>query len=210
MTIVKLPTDILLKLNAVLFLENFESPVVVGYDPQPPVPTGWLPANQGFKSSQHGLNNKTSGDWVATNQPDNNQAYAFKYTNTGLCTAEGVIGKFNSNTVTYRLTFDVGYDKCITPGDGNPSGAYRVYLCAFPDSLDPILRQTFNSFGHFETWELLQLTGSVADDNLLHTISAEYTSDPILDASWFGNDLAVAIVGATSSGVVDNIKVEVV
>lgn len=185
-----------------LFQETFESPVVVGYDEQPPIPTGWVGANQGFGSNRHGLNNKTSGDW-ASSQENNQQTYSFKYTNSGLCTAAGVIGTIDINRVKYTVTMDFGYDKAISGGVA--SGFFKAWLVAIPPGFD---RQDFRSGVPWDGIDLVTLTGTVANDNELHRYTGSYTTDPVTDAGKVGYDLAIACLGATASAVWDNVRLE--
>ena len=179
-----------------LFHEDFEIPVVEGYN-QGACPSGWVRANQGYGSSRHGLVNKYLGAFSAPE--GNDQGYAFRYTNSGLTSAEGEIGRLALNEV-YTVSFDVVRD------DGQNAGLpYKVQLAAFgPD----ILRTDIRSIP-LNSEILVQVNGNATDDGLFKTVSFEFSADPVTHAASIGKDLGIRLVGATTSAIVDNVKVEV-
>jgi len=197
--------------GALLFEEGFESPVVPGY--LQGVPTvGWLRSSNGFGADRIGLNNASSGDWVSPG-PADEQGVDPNYTNTGAITAESVIGPININTVTYRFTITVAYDKFLSGKlYGAASGAYDVRLCAFEPGFPATglgSRSDFVGVGAIQKARaFVSLTGSVASDDLVHTFVGEYTTDPVNDIGRKGYDLAIAIIGATASAIITSVKVE--
>jgi len=202
-----IPTGKRLLVPAVLFTEDFESPVISGYvEGQLPDNGNWLGADTGFGAGRFGMINKDGGDWV-TAQVGNEQALGMLYTNSGACTADGVIGDINVNTVKYQLTVDIGYNRHISAfGYGEAGGIYEVHLCALPALFD---RQDFAAGASaFNPYVIITLSGTVTDTGELQTFVGTYETDPVTDAALVGNDLAVVIDGATGYGVVDNVKLE--
>jgi len=172
-----------------VFSENFESPVVVGYDQYPPLPAGWVASNQGYGSNKSGLFNDGAG----------NQSYAFRYTNSGLTTAEGVIGDLTLGE-TYTISFDVAADLDLT------QLAYTAQLVAFaPEAPRNDTRSTPAGS------EVLSSSGGKAnDDGTWRTVSFEFTPDAVDNAASIGKDLGIRFIGASSSALIDNVKVDVV
>lgn len=177
-----------------LLVEKFESPVVSGYS-QGSIPSKWLIANQGFGSDRCGLNNKDGGDWTT---PDytNNQVFCFRYTNSGLATKPGVIGPLDSNNIKYTVSFDAILDQTA----GTP---YYVQLAV----IDTGNRQDFRSAIPVGIYELNKLNGNVPADGKFHSYTFSYTTDPIVDAAFAGQDIAIRMKGATTSANIDNVRV---
>jgi hypothetical protein len=71
----------------------------------------WVRANQGFGATRCGLVDESAGAFA---DPAGEQAFAFRYTNSGLTTAFGVIGSLTAGT-TYTVSFDVVADTAATP-----------------------------------------------------------------------------------------------
>jgi hypothetical protein len=200
-----IPTGNLIQLPAVLFTEDFETPVVVGYD-QGTIPSRWLGSNVGFGSDRRGLDNKSSGNWE--DGTSSQQAITFQYTNTGLCTSASEIATIDINTVTYRLTAQVAYDKAVSGPHGNPSGDYEVRLCAM-DAGDSRTDWAAGYAATFVPRTIINLSGTVANDDGFHEFTGTYTTDPVTDAAKAGFDLAVALRGATDKASVVKVKVEI-
>lgn len=205
---ITIPTGKRLSLPAVLFFEDFESPVVVGYDQGTlPDANNWLGSNTGFGNDRKGLDEKSSGNWE-DGVPGNLQSFNTQYTNSGICTDTGEVGTINLETVTYKFTLQVAYDKAVSGPHGSPSGDYDSVLFAVPGGFD---RQDFTNFaGDFVPEALVRLQGTVPNDDGVHFVSGTYTTDPVTDAAWSGRDLAVALDGATSSANIVSAKVEIV
>jgi len=199
-----IPTGKRLSLPVLLYSEDFEAPVVSGWS-QGSKPTGWLLADTGFGANRIGLNNADGGDWTPAIGDD--QGMDPNYTNSGACTDVGEIGTIDINTVTYKLTVTIAYDKDLSgKAYGSASGAYDVMLCALEGGFD---RQDWAAGAlNFDARALITLAGSVADDGGIHEFSGTYTTDPTTDAGKSGYDLAVGIDGATSMGIVTSVKVE--
>lgn len=189
----------------VLFFEDFETPTVVGYD-QGTLPTRWLGSDTGFGSNRWGLDEKSSGNWE--DGTSSTQAFNTQYTNSGACTKSGEIATIDINTVTYKFTIQVAYDKAVSGPYGSPSGDFNTLLCALEGGFD---RQDFAAgWADFQARAIVTLTGSAPNDDGFHVYSGTYTTDPVTDAGKSGYDLAIATDGATSSGNIVSTKVEII
>ena len=182
--------------GSTLFLEDFEAPVVSGYA-EGTSPTDWVRATEGYGGTKHGLVNKDGGAFSAP--AGNDQGYAFRYTNSGLTTADGVIGTLAANE-TYTVTFDVVRD------DGQGAGLpYNVKLVAFGAGA---VRNDVRTIP--ANCELLaSTTGSASDDGLFTAISFDITVDPVANAASIGKDIGIVLYGGTTTAIVDNVQVDV-
>lgn len=206
-SVVTIPTGKVLVLPSILFYEDFQSPVISGYQQgQLPDNGNWIGSTEGFGSDRKGMNNADSTDWVADGA--DNQGFDCNYTNSGAGTVEGVIGTIMLNSVTYKLTATIAYDKHNSQPHGSPSGDYDILLCSLP--LGTPDRDDFRAVGPWIGSEFINVTGAVADDGLIHTVSATYTTDPVTDAARAGQDLGVCIDGETSHAIHTSIKVEII
>jgi hypothetical protein len=151
----------------------------------------WVRATQGFGASRCGLVDESAG---AFTDPVGQQAFAFRYTNSGLTTAFGVIGNLTAGT-TYTVSFDVVADTVATP--------YNMQFV------------TFNGGGtrndvrsdSFVSKVLASRSGNAPGDGSYQTVSFQFTPDPVLHAAVIGQDLALRFKGATTSASIDNINV---
>ncbi|MCH7226976.1 Ig-like domain-containing protein [Haloferula sp. A504] len=180
----------------VVFSESFEIPVVSGFDDNT-VPSGgnWIGATDGFGSSNRGLYNETVV-WPATppfTTPYGNQAYYLNYTNSGLTTAEGVIGALTAD-VTYSVTFNTA----VTASTA--SGNYKVELVAFSPGDD---RADVNGTPLPGT-VLASATGAVTTDDMSATGSLTFTPDGA--NAHLGKDVGIRLVKSTNSVLYDNIR----
>lgn len=177
----------------VIFSEGFESPVVSGYAQKKAPSIGWVKANQGYGSDRQGLINKDSGGFTADD--GNNQAYAFRYTNSGMTTAEGYIGPLTLG-ITYTVSFDVAFDS----GGASP---YRVQLIAFgAEAARNDCRSTPSG-----SRALVTVTGNATTSHIGTKVSFDFTPDAVADALDLGKDLGVRFIGATTSALIDNVTV---
>ena len=181
--------------GGVVFFEDFESPEVSGYV-QGSVPPGWVKANQGFNSTYHGMVNKDSGHFTA---PDpNDQAYAFRYTNSGVTTAEGTLDFLQANG-TYKVTFDV------VMNNETSGTSYNAELIAFGAG-DP--RNDCRSAPANST-VLASATGNAPSDGTWQTVTFSFIADAVTHAAELNKDLGIRFRGATGACIVDNVKFEV-
>ena len=91
-----------------LLNESFESPGVTGFNINTLPDSGKiLGATNGFGATRRGLDESSSGNWVAPGAGD--QAYTFQYTNSGIATADGEIEGLDIQNITYRARFNVPF-----------------------------------------------------------------------------------------------------
>ena len=170
----------------VLLSEDFEAPVVVGYDDKT-APADWRYADQGYGASKCGLNNDGDG----------NQVFSFRYTNSGVTTKEGVIGALEAD-VTYTISFDVAADQDLS------RLPYSVQFAAFEAGVGRNdVRESFIDGGNAIV--LASASGSAPDDGSWATVSFDFTADPVYNATSIGKDLGIRIIGATTSANIDNV-----
>lgn len=182
-----------------LLSEDFESPDVDKTagdgDTNGTLPNNgkWVGANQGFGASRRGITDKAGEDFGALDP--NMQAFAFRYTNSGLTTAEGAIGTLAANA-TYSVSFDVVRD--AGRGNGTP---YTAQLVAFsPGVARNDTRASFTNLNILAT-----AAGNAPDDGSWSMITFEYTpeaGDPNL-----GKDIGLRFLGTTTSAIIDNVQV---
>lgn len=182
-----------------LFSEDFESPDVAATagegdtDKTLPDNGNWVGATQGFGANRRGITDKAGGDFAA---PDPNmQAFAFRYTNSGLTSAEGVIGALSAGT-TYTVTVDVVQD-----AGRNDGTAYTIQLITLPAGA---ARNDVR--GSFSNYTLLASTsGNAPGDGSWAVASFDYT--PLAGDPTLGDDIAIRFLGATTSAIIDNVRV---
>lgn len=189
---------------AVVFTDDFESPDVTaaqsdGNTNGQITTANWVKASNGFGSGRQGTVDEAHGDFT---DPVGEQAYAFRYTNSGITSAFEAIGGLIAGT-TYTVSFDVVQD-----GHNNTT----PYLAALT---------TFNGAGTRNS-----INGSVTDNTaaVLKTFSGNSTTDGAytnVSFSWTygdaivsgtatdGHDVALRFDGATSSAIIDNVSVDV-
>ncbi len=179
-----------------LFTEDWESPVVSGYDQQPPTPTGWVAASMGYRSSWHGLHNKDSGDYTAP--AGNDQVISFRYSNSGITTGDGVISELRAD-VTYTISFDVVSDVV----DATET-AYNVQLIAFASGA---VRNDCRSTPAGSSLLASSSGNSATDGSWTTSITFTFYANPTTYAADIGKDLAIRLKGSTSSANIDNVLV---
>ena len=176
----------------VIFSEDFESPVVSGFSKGTLPDNGyWVGSSAGSGSDRKGLINEDGGDFT---DPVGEQAFAFRYTNSGLTTADAVIGDFMSG-ITYTISFDAVLDGY------NDTTPYTLQLIAFADGA---ARNDCRSTPAGSTM-LQQVTGNATEDGLYTHVTFDYTVEP--GAAEVGMDIGLRFRGATSSAIIDNVLV---
>ena len=185
--------------GVVVFSEDFEIPDVTAEqsigNTSRAVPAGWVGAQQGFGANRRGVVDEAQGDFV---DPVGEQAFAFRYTNSGVTTAVDVIGAYTQGE-TYRISFDVVMDG---HNNGTP---WSVKFLAFND-----LAQRDDVRDDNGSTVLVAQNGNASADGLYSTISFDYTAQESGNTELIGKDLALRFLGATSSATIDNVLVEVV
>lgn len=199
--------------GAIVFSDNFESPDVSAAQSDGNTSgaidgSKWVRSNQGFGSNRQGTVDESHGDFT---DPVGEQAYAFRYTNSGITTVDGAIGALTEG-LTYTVTFDVVLD-------GHNSGTpFRASLVTFNGANRNDTRGG-NNLGAGATSLLANITddgdGSAADGDAgvlvgtaYQTVSFSYTADGT--ESTLGQDVALRFFGATNTAIIDNVSVEVV
>jgi len=181
----------------VLFLENFENPDVPSYS-EGITPDTWVRAAQGYGSTDHGMTDKSGGDFAAPG--GNDQAYAFRYSNSGITTAEKVLGPPLALGGGYEVSFDVVKD------NSNSGKAYSVKLIAFGASA---ARDDCRSTPAGST-VLASVTGNAPSDGSIATVTFTFIPNATTNTVDIGKDLGIRVLGSLSSAIVDNIKFRVI
>ncbi len=158
------------------------------------IPSGWVGAQQGFGGNRRGIVDESHGDFT---DPVGEQAFAFRYTNSGLTSGLGLIGNMTAGE-TYNVSFDVVMD-------GHNAGLpWRVKFVVFDEFAARDDVRDNNG-----TTVLYEANGNATSDGLYTNISFNYLADEVTDAASLGKDLAIRFVGATSSATIDNVVVDV-
>ncbi len=189
----------------IVFTEDFETPDVAGYS-QGTTPSGWVRASVGYRSSYHGITDKASGDFSA---PDpNHQAYAFRYTNSGIATAEGVLSGTDGllPTSTYTLSFDVTKDYGSLGSPPKPGLPYKADLVAVPAgaSRTDMRGSTIPPGSSL----LASTSGNAPSDGSFANAGLAFTPDAS-HSSVLGYDVGVIFRGATDSAIIDNVSFDI-
>jgi hypothetical protein len=185
----------------IILTEDFESPDVTAAqsdgNTSGAIPTGWVGATQGFGATRRGIVDEAHGDFT---DPVGEQAFAFRYTNSGLTTAEGEIGVLTLGA-TYTVLFDVVLD------GHNSTTPYNAYLAAF--DAGATTRNDVRSDTNQRTI-LTSTSGNATNDGLYTQVSFSYTVDGTTPVGLLGKDVGLVFRGASSSAIIDNVSVDVV
>ena len=184
----------------IIFSEDFETPDVdIGQstgDTSGSVPTGWVGATEGFGATRRGIADESAGAFI---ESTGEQSFAFRYTNSGLTSAEGVIGVLTLGA-TYTVNFDAATDSGDTP--------FHAQLVAFPDGA-----ARNDTRGGFTNFTLLDSLVGDASTNTIGTnashFSFTFSPDIGTHGSILGDDVAIRFIGATTSAIIDNVSVDV-
>lgn len=203
---------------AVVFTDDFETPDVTAADSNGNTSgeintSNWVRATNGFGATRQGTVDEAHGDF---SDPVGEQAYAFRYTNSGITTAVGTVGSLATGQ-TITVTFDVVLD-------GHNSGTpYSAYLTTFSGGT----RNTMNTggFGGADVGTTSVLAGATGSysGTTYNEISFSYTvGDAVIDSDGgtggvnttfdsavLGHDIALRFVGATNTAIIDNVTVDV-
>lgn len=181
--------------------EDFEAPDVTAANSDGftsgAVPSGWVGATNGFGASRRGVVDESHGDFT---DPDGEQAFAFRYTNSGLTSALGEIGVLTAKTL-YTVTFDVVLDGHSAGTAGSPYSAGLVTFAGGANRADMT-----SGISDQASLVLDSLSGSYTGTTY-ETLSFSYLTGDIADGAVIGQDVAVRFGGATSSAIIDNVIV---
>ena len=178
-----------------LFFEDFESPTTPTAYAQ-----GWLPDNGkwlgswvDYGSTWHGMTDKAGGDFSAPHP--NYQAYALRYANTGITTAQGVVGTLTFNT-RYTVSFDVVRDNF------NAGTTYECELVAFNPGDD-----RRNATSKRPGTVLASTHGYAFSDGSFARISFDFTA--LASSPHLGKDVAVRFIApwTQTNALIDNVSI---
>ena len=182
--------------DEILLEEDFESPDVTPAQSvaktSQVIPSGWLGANKGYRSKFRGIIDEGSGDFT---DPVGEQAFAFRYTNSGVVTSPGVIGVLTEGK-QYEISFDVAMD-------AHNSGTYYLAEWVVYDSGDDRGDLRTGRLGTL----LADASGNSTTDGAYTTVTFTFTPDSVTHADSIGKDLALRFIGATYTAMIDNVKV---
>jgi hypothetical protein len=186
---------------ALIFFDDFESPDVT------PGPYGtfngvpktsqqrdtakWVGATQGYGASSNGILDEAGTPVPFIGDPDGSQAYGFRYTNSGVTTAEGVIGALLEGT--YTVSFNVVEDLEV------PGTYYRMEFVAF----NPGDNRT-ECRGARPGTVLAVASGNAGTS--WKTITTSFTA--LAGDLSLGKDIGIRFIGATSSAVIDDVSLD--
>ncbi|MDT8389468.1 MAG: hypothetical protein RRC34_03060 [Lentisphaeria bacterium] len=179
-----------------LLSEDFERPDVQGYsEGKLPENGNWVGASRGYGCGKRGITDKSDGGFSAPG--NNDQAFAFRYTNSGIASARRAIGPLTAHA-SYRVSFDVVMD------GSNDGRRYAMELVAHDDG---------ENYGYLDGDRpgvvLVTQAGTASADGVFSTVSVTFTPDADKHAELVGRDLSVRFLGATTSANIDNVKVEI-
>ena len=177
----------------VLFHEDFENPDVAEYS-QGITPEIWVRASVGFGSGDHGMTDKSDGDFSAP--AGNEQAYAFRYKNSGITTKEFALGPPLAFGGGYEVSFDVVMDNSTS------GRAYNVGLIAFGAGA---IRNDCRSIPTGST-QLATATGNAPADGSIATVTFTFIPNATTHAAEFGKDPGIRVKGSGASAIIDNIR----
>lgn len=194
----------------IVFEEDFESPdVTTNYiaETSQETPPGWVRADDalggGYRADYHGIVDTQSGSFTDVDDPGNRQAYAFRYTNSGLTTDTNQIAWLTDGT-TYTATFEVMADYQPLTNGISTGTAWRVQWVAFAEGAARYDVRTAPS----GSLTIASMNGHAPGDGTLETISFSVTGSASNHAGYLGFDLGLQFRGAIHSANIDNIVVE--
>ena len=188
---------------AVVFTDDFETPDVTSAQSDGNTSgainsDNWVKASNGFGSGRQGTVDEAHGDFT---DPAGEQAYAFRYTNSGITTTFGSIGSAAVGTVI-TVNFDVVMD------GHNSTTPYLAALVTFDGAGT---RNRINGGVSDNVSSVLATTsGNSTTDGSYTNVEFSYTIDSADDAAVIGHDIALRFDGATSTAIIDNVTVDVV
>jgi hypothetical protein len=152
----------------------------------------WVRATNGFGAGDHGIVDESSGQFT---DPTGEQAYAFRYTNSGITLEAGRIGALTAGN-TYRVSFYVVKD------GHNQGNKYRAEMVTFA----PGAARTDSDGGQSR---ILATAAGNHSGSSYQLVTFEYTSNGTTDATVQGHDVALRFFGETASANIDNVMVRI-
>jgi len=174
----------------------------------------WVRATNGYGSTKNGLVDEMENSGANFTDPTGTQAYAFRYTNSGVTTASNKVGRLVAGGI-YKVTFDVVMDGF------NSQTFYAGYLLLFDEGATRIDCTGYNK----NTAAVLAVaTGHAPADGSYVTVSFTYTvGDEVVDndgvgagtgTTWsdtlLGKDLAIRFTqgGSGAHAIIDNVVIK--
>lgn len=173
----------------------------------------WVRASSGYNSSRNGLVDESENGGGNFTDPDGEQAYGFRYTNTGLTSNTNKVGALTAGT-TITVTFDVVRDGY------NGGSNYNALLVLFTNGAPRNAVETENkntaavlakksgnipNTGNYQPISFSYVVGTNVVDN---NGDASGVSTTFL-AGLLGKDIALRFDGESSSANIDNVQVVV-
>ena len=156
----------------------------------------WIKASNGFGSNRQGLVDEAHGDFT---DPVGEQAYAFRYTNSGFTTVAGLLANATMGD-QYTITFDVVVD------GHNGGNVYNTGLVTFASGGS---RNSIHGLGDGAT-KILASTSGTYTGTTYQSVSFSYTIGDNDDSAVIGQDVALRFDGSTNAAIIDNVKVDYV
>ncbi|MBT8037287.1 MAG: PEP-CTERM sorting domain-containing protein [Verrucomicrobiae bacterium] len=209
---------------AVVFTDDFESPDLDAGGPLTYSLTGtsatsrtassdWVRSTAGYGASSNGLIDAAYEGFTA---PGGNQAYGFRYSNSGVTTSFGTIGALTAGTII-TVSFDV-FDDGTNGGSTPLSAALATFDGAGTrndtDGGGGLLQNTSSYLGAvsgsapasgFSTWQIIYTVG----DDVLDADGAGAGTATTFDTGVLGDDIALRFQGATNSASIDNVSIDI-
>jgi hypothetical protein len=171
----------------------------------------WVRASSGFNSSRNGLVDESENGGGNFTDPDGEQAYGFRYTNTGLTSNTNKIGALTAGT-TITVSFDVVRDGY------NGGSNYNALLVLFTNGAPRNAVETENkntaavlakrsgnipNTGNYQPISFSYVVGTNVVDNNGDVSGTSTTFLPGL----LGMDVALRFQGSTYAANIDNVQV---
>lgn len=200
---------------AIVFSDDFESPDVsaaqsTGYTSGAVTASKWVKATNGFGAGRQGTVDESAG---AFTDPVGEQAYAFRYTNSGFTSVYNTIGTLTAGT-TITLKFDVvmdgvaaaiPYNAGIILYDGSGT---RTSTVSMSDNTYAVLKTTSGSATTDGIYKHITLAYTVGD-NVEDNNGATSGGGTAFLSGLLGKDIAIRFKGATNSAIIDNVSVDI-
>ena len=203
---------------AIVFTDDFETPDVdasqsTGNTSGAIDTAKWVKASDGFGSNRQGTVDESAG---AFTDPDGEQAYAFRYTNSGITTQDGMIGAYGTGLWVTGAVITVTFDVVL---DGHNDGlAFTAALGTFTAG-DTVARNDANGgLGGFLTDGANSTLASFSGNAIAvgepgaadyQQYSFTYAIDDLIEAgtATVGEDIVLRFWGATNTAIIDNVTV---
>lgn len=203
--------------SALVFYDDFESPYITTQIPTNGNTSGmvdttkWIQTTTGKNANFQGLVNEVNGEFVDIT---GEQAYAFRYANTGITTKENTIGSLSVGQ-TVIVSFDVVLD------NSDSGGNYSAHLVTFNGGIRYDMAANKQEAG---TTSILADIHGIYNGTTYQTITFSYiVGNSMVDANGatggtptafnptlLGHDIALRFDGTSNSAIIDNVRVSII